>query len=150
MVVTISKRGYIKRNPITLYRNQRRGGKGKTAMGTREDDFVERLFIASTHHTFMFFTNLGKVYWCKVYDIPQAGRASLGKAIVNLLNFGKDEKLTTVLAVPEYEPGYYILMATKNGMVKKTDLMAYSRPRAGGILATSACRAPGLGGAGPR
>ena len=137
MVVTISKRGYIKRNPITLYRNQRRGGKGKTAMGTREDDFVERLFIASTHHTFMFFTNLGKVYWCKVYDIPQAGRASLGKAIVNLLNFDKNEKLTTVLAVPSFDPGAFVLMATKKGMVKKTDLMAYSRPRVGGILAIS-------------
>ena len=137
MVVTISKRGYIKRNPITLYRNQRRGGKGKTAMGTRDDDFVERLFVASTHHTFMFFTNLGKVYWCKVYDIPQAGRASLGKAIVNLLNFDKNENLTTVLAVPKFDPGYFVLMATKKGMVKKTDLMAYSRPRAGGILAIS-------------
>ncbi len=135
MVVTISKRGYIKRNPITLYRNQRRGGKGKTAMGTKEDDFVEHLFVASTHHTFMFFTNLGKVYWCKVYDIPQAGRMSLGKAIVNLLNFGKDEKLTTVLAVPEFKPGYHVLMVTKNGVIKKTDLMAFSRPRSGGIIA---------------
>ena len=135
MVVTISKRGYIKRNPITLYRNQRRGGKGKTAMGTKEDDFVENLFIASTHHTFLFFTNLGKVYWCKVYDIPQAGRMSLGKAIVNLLNFGKEEKLATVLAVPEFKPGYHVLMATKNGVVKKTDLMAFSRPRSGGIIA---------------
>ncbi len=135
MVVTISKRGYIKRNPITLYRSQRRGGKGKTAMGTKEDDFVEHLFVASTHHTFMFFTNLGKVYWCKVYDIPQAGRMSLGKAIVNLLNFGKDEKLTAVLDVPEFKPGYHVLMATKNGLIKKTDLMAFSRPRVGGIIA---------------
>jgi len=135
MVVTISKRGYIKRNPITLYRSQRRGGKGKTAMGTKEDDFVEHLFVASTHHTFMFFTNMGKVYWCKVYDIPQAGRMSLGKAIVNLLNFGKDEKLTTVLAVPEFKPGYHVLMATKKGLIKKTDLMAFSRPRVGGIIA---------------
>ena len=135
MVVTISKRGYIKRNPITLYRSQRRGGKGKTAMGTKEDDFVEHLFVASTHHTFMFFTNMGKVYWCKVYDIPQAGRMSLGKAIVNLLNFGKDEKLTAVLAVPEFKPGYHVLMATKNGLIKKTDLMAFSRPRVGGIIA---------------
>jgi DNA gyrase subunit A len=135
MVVTISKRGYIKRNPITLYRNQRRGGKGKTAMGTKDDDFVEHLFVASTHHTFMFFTNKGKVYWCKVYDIPQAGRMSLGKAIVNLLNFESGEKLTAVLAVPEFEPGYHVLMATKKGLVKKTDLMAFSRPRAGGIIA---------------
>jgi DNA gyrase subunit A len=135
MVVTISRRGYIKRNPITLYRNQRRGGKGKTGMGTKEDDFVEHLFVASTHHTFLFFTNMGKVYWCKVYDIPQAGRVSLGKAIVNLLNFGKDEKLTTVLAVPSFELGFHVLMATQNGLIKKTDLMAYSRPRAGGIIA---------------
>jgi DNA gyrase subunit A len=135
MVVTITKRGYIKRNPITLYRSQRRGGKGKTAMGTKEDDFVELLFVASTHHTFMFFTNLGKVYWCKVYDIPQAGRMSLGKAIVNLLNFGKNEKLATVLAVPEFKPGYHVIMATKNGLIKKTDLMAFSRPRVGGIIA---------------
>ncbi len=135
MVVTISKRGYIKRNPITLYRNQRRGGKGKTAMGTKEDDFVEHLFVASTHHTFLFFTNQGRVYWRKVYDMPQAGRMSLGKAIVNLLNFGKDERLTTVLAVPEFEPGYHVLMATKYGVIKKTDLMAFSRPRSGGIIA---------------
>ena len=135
MVVTISKRGYIKRNPITLYRNQRRGGKGKTGMGTKEDDFVEHLFVASTHHTFMFFTNRGKVYWCKVYDIPQAGRMSLGKAIVNLLKFDSGEKLTAVLAVPTYEPGYHVLMATQKGLVKKTDLMAFSRPRAGGIIA---------------
>jgi DNA gyrase subunit A len=135
MVVTISKRGYIKRNPITLYRSQRRGGKGKTGMGTKEDDFVEHLFVASTHHTFMFFTNKGKVYWCKVYDIPQAGRMSLGKAIVNLLNFEPGEKLTTVLPVPNFEPGYHVLMATGNGLIKKTDLMAFSRPRVGGIIA---------------
>ncbi|MBT8373388.1 MAG: DNA gyrase subunit A [Deltaproteobacteria bacterium] len=135
MVVTISKKGYIKRNPITLYRNQQRGGKGKTAMGTKEEDFVEHLFIASTHHTFLFFTNQGRVYWCKVYDIPQAGRMSLGKAIINLLNLVEDEKLTAVLAAPSFEPGYHILMATKNGVVKKTELMAYSRPRAGGIIA---------------
>ena len=135
MVVTISKTGYIKRNPITLYKKQQRGGKGKVAMGVKEEDFVSLLFIASTHHTFLFFTNLGRVYWCKVYDIPQAGRASRGKAIVNLLNLGKDEKLATVLAVPNFEPGYHIIMATRNGLVKKTDLMAYSRPRTGGIIA---------------
>ena len=135
MVVTISKRGYIKRNPITLYRSQRRGGKGKTGMGTKEDDFVEHLFVASTHHTFMFFTNKGKIYWCKVYDIPQAGRMSLGKAIVNLLNFEAGEKLTTVLPVQEFEPGYHVLMATSNGTIKKTDLMSFSRPRVGGIIA---------------
>ncbi len=135
MVVSISKRGYIKRNPITLYRSQRRGGKGVTAMGTREDDFVERLFVASTHHMFLFFTNLGKVYWCKCYDIPQAGRLSMGKAIVNLLSMEEHEKLATVLAVPEFTPGAFVLMATKKGLVKKTDIMAYSRPRTGGIIA---------------
>ena len=135
MVVTISHEGYIKRNPITLYQNQRRGGKGKTAMGTKEKDFVQHLFVASTHHTFLFFTNQGKVYWCKVYDIPQAGRTSRGKAVVNLLNLAPDEKMTTVLAVPNFEPGAYIIMATRNGLIKKTDLMAFSRPRAGGIIA---------------
>ncbi len=135
MVVTISKAGYIKRNPITLYQSQRRGGKGKTAMGTRDEDFVELLFVASTHHSFLFFTNLGRVYWCKVYEIPQASRASKGRAIVNLLNFVEGEKLTTVLAVPEFAPGSYIMMATRFGVIKKTDIMAFSRPRAGGIIA---------------
>jgi DNA gyrase subunit A len=137
MVVTISNTGYIKRNPITLYGSQHRGGKGKTAMGVKEEDFVSHLFVASTHHTFLFFTNLGKVYWCKVYEIPRAGRQSRGKAVVNLLNFDKDENLTTVLAVESFEPGYHIIMATRSGLVKKTDLMAFSRPRAGGIIALS-------------
>jgi DNA gyrase subunit A len=135
MVVTISNSGYIKRNPITLYQAQRRGGKGKTGMGMKEEDFVSHLFIASTHHSFLFFTNRGKVYWCKVYDIPQAGRTGRGKAIVNLLNFEEGEHMTTVLAVPSFEPGHYVLMATKNGTVKKTDMMSFSRPRAGGIIA---------------
>ncbi|MBW1899398.1 MAG: DNA gyrase subunit A, partial [Deltaproteobacteria bacterium] len=135
MVVTISKSGYIKRNPITLYQQQHRGGKGKTAMMTKDEDFVEHLFVASTHHYFLFFTNNGKVYWCKVYDIPQAGRTRRGKAVVNLLDFDENEKLTTVLAVPAFEPGYHIMMATRNGTIKKTDLMAYSRPRTGGIIA---------------
>ncbi len=137
MVVTISKSGYIKRTPITQYHIQHRGGKGKTAMGTKEEDFVNLLFVASTHHTFLFFTNQGKVYWCKVYDIPQAGRTSRGKAIVNLLNFASGEELTTVLAVPSFEPGYHVIMATRNGLIKKTDIMAFSRPRSGGIIALS-------------
>jgi DNA gyrase subunit A len=134
MVVTISNNGYIKRTPITLYQAQKRGGKGKTGMGTKEEDFVSLLFVASTHHTFLFFTNQGRVYWAKVYDIPQSARQSRGKAIVNLLNFQENEKLATVLAVPAFEPGYHVLMATKNGLVKKTELMSYSRPRAGGII----------------
>jgi DNA gyrase subunit A len=135
MVVTISNSGYIKRNPITLYQSQRRGGKGKTAMGTKDEDFVERLFVASTHHTFLFFTSKGRVYWRKVYEIPQAGRLSRGKAIVNLLNLEDNEQLATVLDVPAFDPGLYVIMATKSGLVKKTDILAYSRPRAGGIIA---------------
>lgn len=135
MVVTISRNGYIKRNPITLYQSQQRGGKGKKAMATREEDFVEHLFVASTHHTFLFFTNQGKVYWSKVYELPMAGRTSLGKAIVNLLDFDEGEKLTTVLNVPSFEPGKTIIMATRNGLVKKTDMMAYSRPMTRGIIA---------------
>jgi DNA gyrase subunit A len=135
MVVTISKDGYIKRTPASVYNAQGRGGKGKMAMVTKEEDFVAHLFVASTHHTFLFFTNQGKVYWCKVYDIPESGRTSRGKAIVNLLNFMEGEKLTTVLPVKDFEPGYHVIMATKKGLVKKTDIMAYSRPRTGGIIA---------------
>ena len=135
MVVTVSHAGYIKRNPITLYNSQRRGGKGKTGMGTKEEDFVEHLFVASTHDTFLFFTNLGRVYWRKVHELPRAGRLARGKAIVNLLALGEGEKLATVLSVRSFEPGHTIFMATKGGMVKKTDIMAYSRPRSGGIIA---------------
>nr|MDJ0669380.1 DNA gyrase C-terminal beta-propeller domain-containing protein [Desulfobacterales bacterium] len=135
MVVTVSQKGYIKRTPLSLYQSQHRGGRGKTAMGTRDKDFVKHLFVASTHHTFLFFTNRGRVYWSKVYELPQAGRASRGKAIVNLMNFEAGETLTTVLAVPEFKAGNYIIMATRQGIIKKSDLMAYSRPRAGGIIA---------------
>ncbi len=135
MVVTISNTGYIKRNPITLYESQRRGGKGKKAMGTKEEDFLKHLFVASTHHTFLFFTNLGKVYWSKVYELPMASRISRGRAIVNLLNLGEGEKPTAVLNVPSFDPGYHVIMVTKNGTIKKTDLMAFSRPRSGGIIA---------------
>ncbi len=135
MVVTVSNTGYIKRNPVSLYASQQRGGKGKTAMGTKEEDFVSLLFVASTHHTFLFFTNLGKAYWLKVYEIPQAGRMSRGKAIVNLLNLEKEEKVSTILSVPSFEPGAYVIMSTEQGIIKKTDLMAFSRPRAGGIIA---------------
>jgi len=135
MVVTVSHGGYIKRNAVSLYRAQRRGGKGKTGMRPKEEDFVERLFIASTHSYVLIFTNLGKVYWLKVHEIPQGGRASRGKAIVNLLQLSGDEKVTTVLPVMEFTEGKYIVTATRNGTVKKTDLMAYSNPRAGGIIA---------------
>jgi len=135
MVVTITRAGYIKRTPASVYQSQRRGGKGKTGMVTKNEDFIDLLFVASTHHTFLFFTNLGRVYWRKVYEIPQAGRTSVGKNIVNLLELGEDEKLATVLAVESFEPGRNIIMATRDGLVKKTDIMAYSRPRAGGIIA---------------
>jgi len=134
MVVTVTRSGYIKRNPITLYSSQHRGGKGKTAMGTKSDDFVEHIFVASTHATFLFITNFGKVYQSKVYELPMAGRSSLGKAIVNLLNFDEGEKLATVLTVDEFVENKYVVMATKKGRVKKTDLMAYSRPRSGGLI----------------
>ncbi len=135
MVVTISHTGYIKRNPISLYRAQRRGGRGKTGMTTREEDFVEDLFIASTHNYVLVFTNKGKVYWLKVYDIPQAGRTAKGKAIVNVVNMAGDEQVAAVLPIKEFAEGKYIIKATKNGTVKKTELMAYSNPRAGGIIA---------------
>ncbi|MCD4675637.1 MAG: DNA gyrase subunit A [Desulfobacula sp.] len=134
MVVTVTRSGYIKRNPITLYASQHRGGKGETAMGTKSDDFVEHLFVASTHATFLFITNFGKVYQSKVYELPMAGRSSLGKAIVNLLNFDEGEKLATVLTVDEFVENKYVVMATKKGRVKKTDLMAYSRRRSGGLI----------------
>ena len=134
MVVTVSRSGYIKRNPVSLYTSQHRGGKGKTAMGTKTDDFVEHLFVASTHATFLFITNFGKVYQSKVYELPMAGRSSLGKAIVNLLNFDEGEKLATVLTVDEFVDNKYVVMATKLGRVKKTDLMDYSRPRSGGLI----------------
>ena len=134
MVVTVTRSGYIKRNPITLYSSQHRGGKGKTAMGTKSDDFVEHLFVASTHSTFLFITNFGKVYQSKVYELPMAGRSSLGKAIVNLLNFDEGEKLATVLTVDKFVENKYVVMATKKGRVKKTDLMAYSRRRSGGLI----------------
>jgi DNA gyrase subunit A len=134
MVVTVTRSGYIKRNPVSLYASQHRGGKGKTAMGTKTDDFVEHLFVASTHATVLFITNFGKVYQSKVYELPMAGRSSLGKAIVNLLQFDEGETLATLLTVNEFVENWYVVMATRKGRVKKTDLMAYSRPRTGGLI----------------
>jgi len=135
MVVTVSHSGYIKRNAVSLYRAQRRGGKGKTGMKTKDEDFVENLFVASTHSYILIFTSFGKVYWLKVHEIPQGGRAARGKAIVNLLQLAPDEKVTTILPVKEFVDGKYIITATRKGTVKKTDLMAYSNPRQGGIIA---------------
>ncbi len=135
MAVTISHEGYIKRNAAALYRAQRRGGRGKIGATTKEEDFVEHLFVASTHSYILFFTTSGKVYWTKVHELPQAGRAARGKAIVNLLNLEKDEKISAFLPVREFQEGRYVVFATKNGTVKKTDLMAYSNPRKAGIIA---------------
>jgi DNA gyrase subunit A len=137
MVVTISHTGYIKRNAISLYRSQRRGGRGKMGMSPKEEDFVEHLFIASTLSYILFFTDAGKVYWLKVHEVPQAGRMTRGKAIVNLLNLSGDEKITAILPVRAFEEGKYVLMATRQGVIKKTDLMSYSHPRVGGIIALS-------------
>ncbi|MFO1462946.1 MAG: DNA gyrase subunit A [bacterium] len=135
MVVTVSHNGYIKRNPISLYRAQRRGGRGKTGMTTRDEDFVEDLFVASTHSYVLVFSSKGKVYWLKVHEIPQAGRATKGKAIVNLLNMAQGENVAAILPVREFKEGLAVVMCTRNGTVKKTDLMAFSNPRAGGIIA---------------
>jgi len=135
MVVTVTHGGYIKRNAVSLYRAQRRGGKGKTGIKPKEEDFVENLFIASTHAYILIFTDLGKVYWLKVHEIPQGGRASRGKAIVNLLQLADNEQVTTILPVSQFEKGQYIVTATARGIIKKTELMAYSHPRVGGIIA---------------
>jgi len=137
MVVTISHSGYIKRNAISLYRSQRRGGRGKMGMTTKEEDFVEQLFIASTHSYILFFTDSGKVYWLKVHELSQGGRMTRGKAIVNLLNISGEEKITAILPVRNFEEGKHVIMTTKKGVVKKTDLMSYSHPRSGGIIALS-------------
>jgi DNA gyrase subunit A len=135
MVVTISHNAYIKRNSLTLYRSQRRGGKGLLGMETREEDFVETLFLASTHDNVLFFTNFGRLYWLKVYQIPETGRAAKGKAIVNLLRLSQGEKITAVFPVKEFNEELYLFMATKRGVVKKTSLKAYSNPRVKGIAA---------------
>ena len=135
VVVTITHTGYIKRNAVTLYRAQRRGGKGKIAMGIKEEDFVETLFTASTHDSMLFCTDAGKVYWLKVHEIPEASRAAKGKALVNLLALSNDEKVTASLPVKEFRADRFIIMATKLGIIKKTELSAYSNPRQGGIIA---------------
>lgn len=135
MAVTISNTGYIKRNPISLYRAQQRGGKGKTGMGTKEDDFVTNLFIASTRSYLLVFTSQGRVYWLKVHEIPQAGRMSKGKPIVNLIQLKENETIHASLAVRDFGENRFIVMATQRGIVKKSPLSAYSHPRADGIFA---------------
>lgn len=137
MVITISHTGFIKRIPVTTYRRQLRGGRGLMGATTKEEDFVEHLFVASTHSYMLFFTNQGRCYWLKVHEIPQAGRATKGRAIVNLLQIEKDERVAAIVNVRDFEGESYIIMATREGVVKKTALAAYSNPRRGGINAIS-------------
>ncbi len=135
VAVTITHAGYIKRNAVSLYRAQRRGGKGKIGMGVKEEDFVETMFTASTHDYLLFFSDAGKVYWLKVHEIPEAGRAAKGKAMVNLLALAANEKVTATVAVKEFRADRFVVMATKRGIVKKTELSAFGNPRQGGIIA---------------
>lgn len=137
MVVTVSHSGYIKRNAVSLYKSQRRGGKGKVGMGTKEEDFVEKIFIASTHQYVLIFTNRGKVHWLKVYQIPQGGRAAKGKAIVNLINISPGERMAAILPIRDFADGKSVVMVTRKGIVKKTELSAFSNPRTAGIIAMS-------------
>lgn len=136
MVITISHQGYIKRNPLSAYRSQRRGGKGLIGMETKEEDFVEQLFIGSTHDYMLFFSNLGRLYWLKTYQLPEAGRAAKGKALINLLQLSEGERIATALPVRDFKAGF-LVMFTKNGTVKKTALEEYSNPRGKGIIAVT-------------
>ncbi len=137
MAISISHTGYIKRLPVGTYRRQRRGGKGVTAMGTKEEDFVEHMFIASTHDYILFFTQSGTAHWLRVHEIPQAGRAAKGKAIVNLLQLNKGESIAAFVTAREFDAEHFVMMATRKGIVKKTRLDAFSHPRRGGIRAIS-------------
>lgn len=135
VVVTISHAGFIKRFPVSGYRKQGRGGKGVTGAGTREEDFIEHMFVASTHHYIMFFTDKGKCYWLKVHEIPEGGRATKGRSILNLIEKDKEENITAFVTVKEFTDDKSIVMVTKQGTIKKTILSAYSNIRRGGILA---------------
>jgi len=135
MVVTISQAGYVKRTPLSIYRSQKRGGRGRSGMSTREEDLVTTVFTASAHDYLLVFTNRGQVFWLKVYEIPEVGPSALGKAIVNLLPLQPGERIQTILPVKEFRDGQYVVMATKNGIVKKTSLAAYANPRSTGIKA---------------
>ncbi|HAT7742583.1 TPA: DNA gyrase subunit A [Legionella pneumophila] len=135
VVVTLSHQGYVKYQPITAYQAQRRGGKGKSATHVKDEDFVERLVIASTHDTLLCFSNHGKLYWLKAYQLPQASRASRGRPIINILPLAEGEEINAMLPVREYKDGSYVFMATKKGTVKKVPLNAFSRPRTNGIIA---------------
>ena len=136
-VITLTHFGYIKRQPVNVYKSQRRGGKGVIGLSTREEDFVETLFTTSTHNFLMFFTNKGRVYRLKAYQIPEAGRQAKGTAIVNLLELDSGEKVETIIPIDEYRQGEYLILATKNGFVKKTDIMEYDSIRRGGLTAVT-------------
>ena len=135
VVITVTHNSYLKRTPVTTYRQQIRGGRGRIGMGKRTDDFVEHLIIGSTHSYFLVFTNLGRVYWLRIYDIPDVGITGRGKNIVNLLNFQPDETVQAFLPVKEFTEGRYIVMATRNGVIKKCDLSVFKRPLSRGIIA---------------
>ncbi|KTD16147.1 DNA gyrase, subunit A, type II topoisomerase [Legionella jordanis] len=135
VVVTLSHQGYVKYQPISAYQAQRRGGKGKSATNVKDEDFIERLVIASTHDTLLCFSNYGKLYWLKAYQLPLASRISRGKPIVNILPLAADESINAMLPVREFTEGYFVFMATKAGTVKKVPLEAFSRPRSNGIIA---------------
>ena len=135
VVVTLSHAGYVKAQPLSEYRSQRRGGRGKTATRMKEEDFVDKLFVANTHDTILCFSSRGKVYWLKVYEIPQASRGARGKPIINLLPLEQGEQVNAILPIREYTEGQFVLMATSDGTVKKTALTEFSRPRASGIIA---------------
>jgi DNA gyrase subunit A len=135
VVVTLSHAGYAKSQPLSEYQTQRRGGRGKAATAVKDEDFVEKLFVAHTHDTVLCFSSRGKVYWLKVYELPQAGRSSLGKPMVNLLPLEPGEKINALLPVKQYDEQHYVFMATSQGTVKKTPLTAFSRPRPSGIIA---------------
>jgi DNA gyrase subunit A len=134
MVITVTRSGYVKRSPLALYRSQNRGGKGRTGMVTKEDDFVEHLYVASAHSYILVFTEGGRMHWLKVHEIPETGPAAKGKAIVNLLNLEPHERLATTVAVREFRADRYLVFATAHGTVKKTELSAYANPRLGGII----------------
>ena len=147
MVVTTTYGGYIKSIPLSVYRNQRRGGRGRTGMGTKDADFVNDLFTASRHTSILFFSSFGRCYWLKVYEIPEASPAARGRAMVNLLNLDKGENVAAVLPVKDFAEDVSVVMATRNGTVKKTKLKAYSNPRVGGIIALNILEGDELVGA---
>ncbi|HEY2739349.1 MAG TPA: DNA gyrase subunit A [Thermoanaerobaculia bacterium] len=134
MVITVSRTGYVKRSPLTLYRSQNRGGRGRTGMGTKEDDFVEHLYVATAHSYILVFTESGRVHWLKVHEIPEAGPTARGKAIVNLLELEPTERLATTVAVRTFPDDRFLVFATEKGTVKKTELSLYANPRVGGII----------------